>query len=406
MPNRPALLVVTDDRAACASLEQVARHAGYRVEAHPSRHLASPPVELLHADVALIDLETTPLTTCDVLSAAYQVRPDCQVILIGSASASAAIEAVKHGALDYLTKPLAVDRLKHALTRAHDDIRRRSALLIAEQDMARRLELCGMVGRSAVMQQLFDMIRRLAPHVRAALVTGEPGTGKSLVARALHELATAGTRRCRFVGFDGAMADSGDTLFLDDVDALSGEGQGLVLRALESGQGPRVIAVTSRDLESRVEAGEFSAGLRDSLGAVHLEIPPLRERSEDIPYLVAVMMADCSRRFGKRLNRVNPAAERLLRRYSWPGHVGELRSVVERLCVRATTSSLTERDVARALPALHPSAPVDVRVSAEPSALEAREVQSALLATRGNKAAAARMLGVSRRMVYRRLSGL
>ena len=152
------------------------------------------------ADVALVDLQMPELGGIDVLRAIRQAQPQCGVILMtGHASVDSAIEAVKLGALDYLTKPLDFARLRQLLTDVQGERRaRRAELLAAESATAKRLELCGMIGRSAIMQQLFGLVRRIAPHARTALITGETGAGKEGIARAIHgsgRAVTGGSRR-------------------------------------------------------------------------------------------------------------------------------------------------------------------------------------------------------------------
>src|SRR4029079_8015459 len=222
-----------------------------------------------------------------------EIDPRCQAVLMtGYASVDSAVEAIKLGATDYLSKPLDFARLEQLLTGVREELERRRGLLSIEGDVARRLEFCGMIGRGPIMQELFGMIRRLAPHVRTALITGETGTGKELVARALHQIGPRRDRRfvtvnCSAVvetlfeselfghmrgAFTGAtdnkpglfeLADGG-TLFLDEIGELPPSVQAKLLRVLELGEVQRigsldarrvnvhVIAATNRDLHAEV----------------------------------------------------------------------------------------------------------------------------------------------------------
>jgi two-component system response regulator HydG len=309
-----------------------------------------------------------------------------------------------------------------------------------------------MIGRSAVMQELFTLIRRLAPHVRAVLITGETGTGKELVARALHRLGAHRDRRfvvvnCSAVvetlfeselfghvrgAFTGAtdhkaglfeLADGG-TLFLDEVGEMPAAVQAKLLRVLESGEVHRVgsleprsvavhvVAATNRDPAAEIAAGRFRSDLFYRLSIVEIKLPPLRERREDIPYLTAAFVRECARRFGKRIEGLTTGAERLLVSHPWHGNIRELRNVIERACILADDELITERELERCLP-LQPRTAVLASGTAFadaagasrglPDSVERQHIQQALEKTGGNKKEAARLLGLSRRALYRRL---
>jgi DNA-binding NtrC family response regulator len=254
-----------------------------------------------------------------VLRGIREIDPACQVILMtGHGSVDTAIEAVKLGALDYLAKPFDFKRLAGLLTGVCKSIERRQRLLRVDVDVARTFAFYGMIGRSAAMQELFDAVRRFAPHVRTVLVTGETGTGKELVARALHTLGTRSERRfvtvnCSAVvaglfeselfghqrgAFTGATdtkvglfehADKG-TLFLDEIGELPQAVQAKLLRAVEYGDVQRVgslaamhvdvavIAATNRDLRAETASGRFRSDLYYRLSVMEIRLVPLRER--------------------------------------------------------------------------------------------------------------------------------
>jgi two-component system response regulator HydG len=374
--------------------------------------------------------------------------------MTGYASVDTAVEAVKLGAMDYLTKPLDFGRLDQLLSGVREEIDRRHSVLSMESDLARKLEFHGMIGRGPRMQDLFGMIRRLAPHVRLALVTGETGTGKELVARAFHALGPRRDRRfiavnCSAVndtlfeselfghvrgGFPGAndskpglfeVADGG-TLFLDEIGGLPPTAQAKLLRVLELGEVSRVgalepkrvdvhvIAATNRDLRAEVTANRFRGDLFYRLNVVEVKLPPLRERREDIPYLTAAFIREVSERLQKRLCGLTPRAEALLTEASWDGNVRELRNVVERACILSDGEFVTERELAVCLPPPAPPAAAAATAAGpadRPSTdllvnVERDHIQRALVRTGGNKKAAAQMLGLSRRALYRRLERL
>jgi transcriptional regulator with GAF, ATPase, and Fis domain len=293
--------------------------------------------------------------------------------------------------------------------------------------------------------------------VRTALITGETGTGKELVARALHR--TGPRRERRFVtvncsavvetlfeselfghvrgAFTGAtdnkpglfeLADGG-TLFLDEIGELPLIVQAKLLRVLELGEVHRVgsldprrvnvhvIAATNRDLRTEVAAGRFRSDLYYRLNVVEVRLPPLRDRREDIPYLTAAFVRESSERLQKTLIGLTPGAERLLTAAPWEGNVRELRNVIERACILADGDFITERELAVSMPPTiaAPQALAAQALAAAPGAaadadllinVERDHIQRALVRAGGNKKAAAKMLGLSRRALYRRLERL
>ena len=442
------LLVIDDEPGILALVERVVRPTGFRTILHSSATEALALLPAERPDVALVDLRMPELGGLDVLRAIRHAQPECGVILMtGHASVESAIAAVKLGALDYLTKPLDFDRLRRLLTGAKEDAARRAELFTSEGLTAKRLELCGMIGRSAVMQQLFGLVRRIAPHARTALITGETGAGKDGIAHAIHDLGPRqakkfATMNCSAVvetlfeselfghargAFTGAVdhkagmfeAVDGGTLFLDEIGELPLSVQAKLLRVLETGEVQRVgslqpkqvdvriVTATNRDLRADVEAGRFRSDLFYRLNVLELRVPPLRERREDIPYLTAAFVKEFGVRFGKPIEGVSPVAEQILMSAAWPGNVRELRNVLERACMLGDGRALTERDVAAAMPASRAAGtPGGAPAAPAPQDLEAVErdhIVRVLADVKGNKQAAARRLGISRRTLYRRL---
>ena len=459
--QRPLLLVVDDEQGILDVVGRFARRAGFDVVACSGGHAAIAQMQVRRADLVMVDLRMPDVGGLDVLRAIRETDPHCQAVLMtGFASVDTAVEAIKLGAMDYLSKPLDFARLEQLLGSVREEIERRHSLLSMEGDLARRLEFAGMIGRGPVMQELFGMIRRLAPHVRTALVTGETGTGKELVARALHK--TGPRRERRFVtvncsavvetlfeselfghmrgAFTGAtdnkpglfeLADGG-TLFLDEIGELPLAVQAKLLRVLELGEVHRVgsleprqvnvhvVAATNRDLRTEVACGRFRSDLYYRLNIVEVKLPALRDRREDIPYLTAAFVRDTSERLQKPLLGLTPGAERLLASAPWDGNVRELRNVIERACILTDGDFITERELAISLPINPPalaSVPFPASVaqafgvpmSVESDLLvnvERDHIQRALVRAGGNKKAAAKMLGLSRRALYRRLERL
>ncbi len=450
MIRKPVLLVVDDEPGMLGLIQRFAGPAGFDVHTNESATDAIATIRECAPDVAIVDLRMPEVGGLDVLRAIREAQPECRVILMTAhAEVDSAIEAVKLGAMDYLSKPLDFDRLRQLLRTVHNDLVNRAALLSAESATAHRFELCGMIGRSAIMQDLFGLVRRIAPHARAALVTGETGAGKEGIARAVHLLGPRKQRKfvtinCSAVvetlfeselfghirgAFTGATDNKtglfesadGGTLFLDEIGELSPPVQAKLLRVLETGEvqrvgslqskkvDVRVVAATNRDLRREAGSGTFRNDLYYRLNVVELHVPPLRDRREEIPYLVAAFVREFAARFQKPIEGVSSAAERLLMNATWPGNVRELRNVLERACMLAEGRSLTESDLVRCMPAALPLTPSALAAEGphDPAFdLRSRErdhIVEVLRSERGNKRAAAVKLGVSRRTLYRRL---
>ena len=456
--QKPLVVVIDDEQGILDVVGRFAQRAGYEAITCSNGRDAIAQLQARRADLVMVDLRMPDVGGLDVLRAIREIDPRCQAVLMtGYASVETAVEAIKLGASDYLSKPLDFARLEQLLISVRDDLERRRSLLSIEGDVARRLEFCGMIGRGPVMQDLFGMIRRLAPHVRTALVTGETGTGKELVARALHRMGPRKDKRfvavnCSAVvetlfeselfghvrgAFTGAtdnkpglfeLADGG-TLFLDEIGELPMTVQAKLLRVLELGEVHRVgsleprrvnvhvVAATNRDLRKEVAEGRFRSDLYYRLNVVEVKLPALRDRREDISYLTAAFVRETAERLLKPIVGLTSGAERVLGMAPWDGNVRELRNVVERACILADGDFITERELAVSMPtALYTPAPMasaEVRDTSEAGAsgdllvtVEREHIQRALVRSHGNKKAAARMLGLSRRALYRRLERL
>ena len=451
MPHRrPRLLVVDDEPSILALIQRFAERENFEVITHVGGRALLAELETLKPDVALLDRHMPEVGGLDLLRTIREVEPECQVILMtGDATVESAIEAVKLGALDYLRKPIDFARLGELLNGVRFGIERRQRLMAADSELASRIEFFGMIGRDPSMQELFDLIRRFAPHARTALVSGETGTGKELVARALHKLGPRRDRKfiafnCSAVvetlfeselfghnrgAFTGALeakaglfeSADGGTLFLDEVGELPLPVQAKLLRVIEYGEVQRVgtteskrvdvriIAATNRNLTNAVAAGTFRRDLYYRLNVVEIQLPPLRDRRDDIPYLTAAFIKEFAARFDKRLAGVSPGAERLLHNAPWPGNVRELRNVIERACMLSDGRILHERELIAVLGgAVRRPAPAAATLPArdeqeDSPELDRQTVEHALQQVGGNRSAAARILRISRRALYRRL---
>ena len=462
--NKPTLLAIDDEPGMLSLVERFARGLNFNVICHHGGRTALEHIPQVRPDVVLLDLQMPEVGGMDVLRSIRTADAECAVILMTAhASMESAIDAVKLGALDYLTKPLDLDRLRDLLITVQKGIERRETLLEIDASVARQFEFQGMIGRSAVMQDLFDGVRRLAPHVRTVLITGETGTGKELVARAFHKMGPRRDRRfltvnCSAVvdtlfeselfghqrgAFTGATetkvgvfehADGG-TLFLDEVGELPLTVQPKLLRAVEYGDvqrvgsletkrvDVRVIGATNRDLRAEGAAGRFRSDLYFRLSIMEIALAPLRERKEDIPLLTAAFVRECAARLNRQFTGVTTAAERALQEAPWPGNIRELRNVIERACLLAESRIISEREIQTAMaassrptfaPASGAAAPFAAREAPDAlpgvplpedgqllSTAQRAQIDRVLKLSHGNKTEAARLLGISRRSLYR-----
>jgi DNA-binding NtrC family response regulator len=451
--TRPLLLVVDDEIPVLRIIERLAAKAGFEVVTCASGTEALRALMRRPADLAMVDLRMPDVNGLVLLRQIRASVPSCEVILMTAhAGVDSAVEAIKLGAREYLTKPFDFDRLRHLLVSIREEIERRAQVVVLEDRVARQLEFCGMIGRSPAMQEVFSLIQRLAPHAKVVLLSGETGTGKELAARAFH---LAGPRRTRaFVtincsavvdtlfeselfghvrgAFTGAVeskpgvfeAAHGGTLFLDEIGELPMSVQAKLLRAIENGEVQRVgslqpkrvdvavIAATNRDLRAEVAAGRFRGDLFYRLNVVEVTLPPLRDRREDIPYLTAAFMRECAYRIRKPLTGLTPPAERRLLQWGWEGNVRELKNVIERACMLADGAVLSERELDGACGydapgSARPRSSDRIGFAGDaPAALEEIErghIVDVLRQVEGNRMAAAKILGISRRALYRRL---
>jgi two-component system response regulator HydG len=453
----PTLLVVDDDPKVLAIIDRFAGELGFTVVGESSGRAAIASLSLTKPDVALIELRMPDIDGLAVLREMQAADSRSEVVLMtGQATVDTAIDAIKAGALDYLTKPFDFDRLRELLITVRKRVERRETFLRIDAGVAKQFEFYGLIGRTPAMQELFDSVRRFAPHTRTVLITGETGTGKELVARALHKLGPRRERplvtvNCSAVvetlfeselfghvrgAFTGASEAKtglfehahGGTIFLDEVGELPLSMQAKLLRAVELGEVQRVgavqtrsvdvsaIAATNRDLRVESSAGRFRSDLYYRLSILELRLSPLRDRREDIPYLTAAFVKEFAEQLGRPIKGITLAAERLLQRSPWPGNVRELRNVLQRACILSDNKILTERELANSMSPAPPEATASLSPEeSQPqtpddaallSTVQRDQITRVLRLVGGNKAAAAKQLGMSRRSLYRWLDRL
>jgi two-component system, NtrC family, response regulator AtoC len=436
------LLVVEDDAVARDLLCEILRGEGYEVEAVDD---GGPAVE--HAgdgryDLVLSDVRMERVGGLDVLSAFTQKSPATPVILITAfGDVTGAMEAIGHGAYDYVSKPFNIEELRLTVARALE--RRR---LSAEADAASPAPAADQVaeieGKSQRMLDVYKLVARVAPSTATVLIVGESGTGKELVARAIHNRSPRANKpfvpvNCTALSeslleselfghargaFTGAVAAkrglfeiaNGGTLFLDEIGDMGPKMQAQILRVLQDGEmrpvggteairvDVRLVCATNRDLEAEVKATRFREDLYFRINVVTVRMPPLRDRAGDIPILVRHFINKIARREGRAQASVSPEALEVLCRYSWPGNVRELENAIERAVAVAKGNVVLPSD----LPAeVYGGAtlPVASILDDRPTLgeLERRYIALVLTECGGNKKRAAEKLGIDRRTLYR-----
>jgi DNA-binding NtrC family response regulator len=440
---RERILLAEDDRELREFLTEVLLQAGYEVSAHASAGRAFAELKTdPRLSLVLTDLVMPGMGGRDLLDEVRAHRPELNVIVLTAfGTIESAIELVKAGAYDYLTKPFGTDELLLVIERALEEsrlLRQAAANAIGQAPPA------GFIGRSEPMQELYTRIRKVAGSPLSALIIGETGTGKELVTKAIQQLSGRAPRvavHCAALpeplleselfgytrgAFTGADRDKpglfetahGGILFLDEIGELPLSLQPKLLRALEQGEvrrvgsphsrqvDVRILAATNRDLEQAVGVGEFREDLFWRLNVVSLCVPPLRERASDVPALAEHFLKELRTGGGISADSLSPSAIALLVAYPWPGNVRELRNVIEGAATLATGPRIEPSD----LPARvrETSAGVALSASAIDRSLSLRElerryIQEVLRQTEGNRSRAAEILGLDRKTLYRKL---
>jgi DNA-binding NtrC family response regulator len=463
-----SVLIVDDEKHTRDGLRQ-ALAEDYDVSVAASAEEAFNQLEAQEFDVVLTDLRMPGKSGLKVIDRALALPSKPAVIMMTAyGSIDSAVEAMKRGAVDFLTKPVNIERLEVLIQRALKARTLEVEVKQLNERLDEKFNVEGLVGHSAKLKAVIERVRLVAPSKATILIDGESGTGKELIAQAIHQASPRA--RAPFIAvhcaalsenllesevfghergaFTGAMekrvgrfeaADTG-TLFLDEIGEISSSTQVKLLRFLETksiervgGSKPialdvRLVAATNRDLEKMVREGKFREDLFFRLNVVRITLPSLRERPEDIPLLLAHYLKFFAQENGVPVLTLEPGALRYLQAYAWPGNIRELRNFTENAVVLHRASTLTEYDLdARfrgerlALPAPANGAPLpgvltgaDTGGDTGPLALtapsfsvaqsERRLLREALIKARGNRTQAAELMGISRRTLHRKLA--
>jgi two-component system response regulator AtoC len=438
------LLVVDDDPRIRRVLQILARKIDLDCEAASGVDEALASFRAARCDAIVTDLKMPGKGGIEFLREVREIDAEVPVIVLTAhGTVPAAVEAMKLGAIDFLQKPFDVDALELVIRRALDHSRYRLENRFLREQVAGPSRLGDLIGSSPAMTSVFDLVREVAPTRSAVLITGETGTGKELVARAIHEQSPRKTKlfvplNCTAIpadlleselfghvrgAFSGAQgdrigkfqaADEG-TLFLDEIGDMDVRLQAKLLRVLEEGVieplgtnrripvDVRIVSSTNRDLEAAMRDGRFREDLYYRLNVFPVRLPPLRDRAEDVPALAENFLEGFARDLAKPAPSLDPDAAALLRGYGWPGNVRELRNLMERAAVLCREPSVGVSLVRSFLPAAAIPEPADRNLERALDALERRMILDALAAAEDNKPQAARLLGIGERTLWTKL---
>ena len=396
-------------------------------------------------DLVVTDLRMPGISGEEVLRRVTTEMPGIPVIVLtGHGSIDAAVQAMRDGAYDFLTKPLNLDQLGMIVKRALESRELKLQHTQLLQEVGKTKQLDNIIGKSSEMQRLLTTVRKVADSKASVLVTGESGVGKEVIADALHTLSSRHDKACikvhcaalsetlleselfghekgAFTGADSMHKGRfelahGGTIFLDEIGEINQSVQIKLLRVLQEkkfervgGQQTievdvRVIAATNRNLEEEVKAGRFREDLYYRLNVIHLEVPPLRERKDDIPLLINAFLDEFNRENGKHIIGFTQAAKSALFKYDWPGNIRELRNCVESALVMAGGNEIALEDLPPTVSKASRAETISVPMGITLDEAEKLIIEENLAANKGNKSKTADVLGIGRKTLHRKLA--
>ena len=439
------LLVVDDTRENLELITEALAQKGVQILTTNDPEMGFELFLRARPQIVLLDLVMPKLSGMELLERIAAADPGTDVILMtGHYSAESAVEAIQKGACDYLTKPLDLEKLRNRIRALLEDAEKRQQAFQLDLALVDAFQFEGMIGRSPLILETFARIRRVAPHYQTILVSGATGTGKELVARALHHLSPRASGpfvvcNCSALvetlleselfgyvrgAFTGATQDkagmfeqaNGGTVFLDEIGELSPPAQAKLLRVLQQREvqrvgspiphavDVRVIGATNRQLRAMVADGHFRDDLYYRLSMVEISLPRLLDRKEDLPLLQKYFVEKFAQQYGKPIRGITRRAQLRMAAYSWPGNIRELENVIGNAAMMTQGSTIDVDDLPELLKntaSLGSGADEDMLSLQE---LQNRHVAKVLERVGGNKARAAEILGISRTTIYEMLS--
>jgi two-component system response regulator HydG len=444
------VLIIDNDVSHAETVAESLRRVGFHCRVASSGTEGARLIEESPFDVIITDLVMNDIDGLGILSRAKAEQPDAEVILMtGYGTVPSAVEAMRKGAFNYLLKPLDIAQLRASAERAAESARLRRTNIELKKRLDEKFGFEGVVGDSPQMREVIERLKRIAPTNASVLIQGETGTGKELVAQAIHQNSPRKNKpfvalNCAalsenileselFGHVKGAFTDAstdrvgkfeyahGGTMFLDEVGDMPAPTQIKLLRVLENGEitrvgsnepikvNVRILSATNRNLEDAIAEGTFRSDLYHRLKVVTISLPTLRQRSQDIPILIDYFIKQFAAQHGKQIRGVSPPARRKLLSFDWPGNVRQLRNVVESMVVVDYDGILDADDLPEELagPAQHPGESASdslAHLVGKPlDEIEKLYVAETLRLTAGNREEAAKMLGIGERTLYRKI---
>ena len=444
---RGKILIVDDEPTIRETLSLVLREENFQCELAENGAEGLNRVKEKNFDLIITDLKMPEMGGLELMERAMTISPKTSVIIITAyASLESAIQALQFGAYDYIIKPLDFDDVILRINRLmeHRELLNENEFL--RREVQEKFNVTNIIGESEPMQDVFRLIQKVAATKGNVLITGKSGTGKELVARAIHYNSPRQTKRfvainCGAIvdnlmeselfghkkgSFTGAVRDKeglfkvadGGTLFLDEVGEIPLHLQVKLLRAIETGEfipvgdtisqkvDVRIIAATNRNLEEEVEKGKFRDDLFYRLNVIEINLPPLSERKDDIPLLIDHFIRKYNQELNRHITGMDEETKRILMNYEWKGGIRELENVIERALILSEGEKITRQDLPPNLMKLEPTPETSPRLKDTVAAFEKEYIEQVLKANQGNKEAAAKILDISLSSLYRKIDEL
>lgn len=441
------ILIVDDEKNIRSGLSRALELDGYEVFQAENGVDAVKELHRTDIDLVITDLRMPQMSGEDLLKKITGSWPSVPVIVLtGHGTVESAVGAMRDGAYDFVTKPVNLDRLSLLVKRAlssRELIRQHQALQEEVTRLEQKARYARIIGHSAAMKRIFELIGQVAPTKASVLITGESGVGKELVADAIHNMS--GRKSESFIkvhcaalseslleselfghekgAFTGALSArkgrfelaDGGTIFLDEIGEISQTVQIKILRVLQEktfervgGEksltiDTRIVAATNRDLRQEIAEGRFREDLFYRLNVVNIHIPPLRERREDIPLLITSFLKEFAEENGKDVQGIDPRASSALYSYGWPGNVRELRNCMESAVVLCKGTIIMPEDLPPQITGMDDDQQIRIPLGSDMAAAEKMIIRSTLTHLGGNKSRAAEVLGIGRKTLHRKL---
>lgn len=438
------ILIIDDEKNIREGLQMALEDDGYEVITAEDGTSGLQKALSEVVDLVITDLRMPGMGGQEILRRVSSETPGVPVIVLtGHGTVETAVEAMRIGAYDFLTKPLDLDRLSLLVKRAlqNRELVLQHRELVAQVQSDKAFE--HIIGKSAAMEHVFEMVRKVAPTRASVLITGESGVGKELIANAIHNLSPRKNKsyikvHCAALAeslleselfghekgaYTGAVSQKrgrfeladGGTIFLDEIGEINQSLQIKILRVLQEKQFERVggeksitvdtrlITATNKDLEKEIENGTFRSDLYYRLNVVHLHIPPLRERKEDIPLLIAAFINEFTKENEKHISAIEPKARAALYAYDWPGNIRQLRNCLESAVVMSSDDIIRLSDLPEPIRDAEQLSSIRIKIGTPLAEAEQHIIIETLAAYNGNKSKTADVLGIGRKTLHRKL---